>query len=129
VDLTIPPEFETTAYVLEQLKIIQEARSFKDAIVKLELKLTGVDSPNVDRSAIEQYLAEVGVHYICNFSESRKVAVVPIAKQQLVDSAIHPKTAIKLYADQLKFDSEEMKSRYMELAASIVDEYQASVSK
>ncbi len=129
IEIAIPANIDSTAYMLEQLTDMQKNKPFKDAIVKIEVKLLGQDSANVNRETIESFLSSCNVHYICNFSESRKLTVVPIAKQQLIDSTIQPKTAIKLYADQLKFESEDLKNSYVELANNLIEKYQASINK
>ncbi len=126
IELTIPPGSDTTTYVLEQLQILNEVKSLKKSILKLELKLVDAETSNVDRSVIEEYLTKLGVHYLCNFSESRKITVVPITKQ-VIENTIEPKQAIKLYAEQLQFDSEEMKQEYIKLAIRLIDDYHTSI--
>lgn len=127
VIIQVPSKFETTEYVLEQLQVINEVKPFQNAIVRVEVKITGLESKNLDREAVEKLIYDSGAHYICNISESRNVSVVPLNKQANVDNTIKPKVAVKLYADRLDFESEEDRDKYIELSNKVIDKFNASI--
>lgn len=121
--ITVPPQFDTTDYVVEQIELANKTLSLKEAIVKIEIKLSGVEAANTQREVIEKLVYGFGAHYICNFSESRNVTVVPVSKQSVVDNSVSPKAAIKLWAEEMKFDSDIDKQKYINLATAIVDRF------
>jgi len=127
--LEVPEDFESTEYVIEQINQIHEAVSFKNAIVRVDIKLLDPASKNVDREKIEKLLFDLGAFYICSFSESKNILVVPVDKQTVKDNTINPKAAIKLYADQVKFLTQKDKNKFVTISNDIVDDYFLSLSK
>lgn len=121
IQLTIPPQFETTEYIVEQIQVMHEAASFKDAIVKVEIKLSGAEAKNANRELITQFITDLGAQHICNFSESRSISVVPLNKQSM-DNSIKPKQAIKLWAEQMKLEEED-KKKYINAASTVLDKF------
>jgi len=129
VRFTVPVGFNPTEYVSNQIKTMHEARSFKNAIVRIEVKLPDADVDNVDRSAVEKMVYGLGAFYICGFSESRSVSVVPLSKQELMDNTIGPKDAVKLYAEQFEFKSDDAKSEYIRISHNIIEKYMCKTEK
>lgn len=127
ISLSVPPQFETTQYIVEQVKVMHDALSFKDAIVKIDIKLSGAEAKNADRALIEKEIYVLGAQHICNFSESRNINVVPLDKQNVMDNSIKPKMAVKLWAEQLKLESEEDKNKYINSAQSVIDKFYNSI--
>lgn len=125
----VPKDSDGTEYVIDKLTKLHKESSLKDAIVKIEIKLTDPNAKNVDRKAIETSVYGFGAFYISNLSESRSMSVVPANKQQDIDSTIKPLVAVKLHADLLEFDSEEDKSMYISYAKEAIDEYFESINK
>lgn len=121
VILSVPVQTDTTEYLLKELEKLDKDQYFKDAIVKIEVKLPGADSTNAQRNEIEKFVYSAGAYYICNFSESRNITVVPVSKQSAVDNSIEPKAAVKLWADTLSFETEEDKQTYINFAVSIIE--------
>jgi exonuclease SbcD len=126
VKKSIPVGVKPTDYILELINEADSKASFKDAIVKIEIRLEDPDVTDFNKQEIEDRIYQLGAQYICSFSESRNVSVVTIEKRDLVDSTIDPKAAIKLWADQLGLDENE-KIEFMIFATAIVDEYYASI--
>lgn len=123
VRLTVPVGKEPTEHVCNEIKNIEEDKKFKNAIVKLEIRLDDPDALELDRKKITGLLKEYKAQHICSFSESRNVAVVANDKKDLVDSTVDPKSAIKLYANQLELNEID-NSFFIRLANEIVDEYE-----
>jgi exonuclease SbcD len=123
--ITVPKELEPITYITEQLQIANESQSFNNAIVKIEIKLLDSDVKNSNRAIIEKLVYDLGAFYICNISETRNITVVPVNKQNDVNNTISPKTAIKLWAEQYKFDSDEDKIAYINAAIEIINEYES----
>lgn len=120
IELSVPAEEETTDFIISNIKKIHAKSSLKEAIVRLEVKLSNVDSKNANRVAVEKVIYELGAHYICNFSESRNISVVPLNKEDLVDNTISPKSAIKLWADKKTFENEIEKSTFIDMAMNVI---------
>jgi exonuclease SbcD len=130
LSLQVLEGFDPTEFVLDKINEINKVNSFKNSIVKIELHLLDPSSKNVDRKKIENCLIELGVYYICSFSESKNILVVPLEKQTVKDNSIDPRTAIKLYAnDQLKLSSKKEKSKFISISNEIVDQYLASITR
>ncbi len=115
-----------TEYILGTINDMHNKTSFKDAIVKVEIRLEDPDVTDFNKQEIEDRIYQLGAQYICSFSESRNVSVVTLEKRDLIDSTIDTKAAIKLWADQLDLDEDE-KAKFMTFATIIVDEYYASI--
>lgn len=122
ISISVPMQTEAAPYIIEQLTIAHQTISFKDAIVKVEIKLSDADAKNTNRALIEKAIYDFGAFYICNISETRNITVVPINKQNTVENTISPKAAVKLWAEQFKFDSEEDKTAYINAAIEIIND-------
>lgn len=120
--LSVPTQVEPIDYILEQLAVANQTQSFKDTIVKVEIKLMDADAKNTNRAVLEKAIYDLGAFYICNMSETRNIAVVPVSKQNVVENTINPKAAVKLWSEQYKFDSEEDKQAYINAAIDIINE-------
>jgi exonuclease SbcD len=129
IDVPADLEQSSTDFVIEQMTEMNEALSFKNAIVRVELKFEDANAELTDRKKLEKYLYDCDAYHICGFTESRSSVVVASNKQEDIDNTIDPKTAIKLYADNLIFDSDEDMTRYIEYASDLIDEYFMSISK
>lgn len=129
IDVPADLEQSSTDFVIEQMTDMNEALSFENAIVRVELKFEDANADLTNREKVEKYLYDCGTYHICGLTESRSSVVVASNKQEDIDNTIDPKTAVKLYADNLIFDSDEDKTRYIEYACDLIDEYFMSISK
>jgi DNA repair exonuclease SbcCD nuclease subunit len=121
--ITVPSDKDSTDYIIEQLQAEQQEKSFKDAIVKIEIKLLDAFVKNSDRALIEKNIYSFGAYYICNISESRNITVVPVEKQNKISNSIAPKSAIKIWADQCSlFANNDEKALYIAEAFEIIEE-------
>jgi DNA repair exonuclease SbcCD nuclease subunit len=120
--VSVPLQVEPVDYILEQLATANQTQPFKDAIVKVEIKLMDAEAKNTNRAVLEKAIYDLGAFYICNMSETRNIAVVPVSKQNAVENTINPKAAVKLWAEQYKFDSEDDKTAYVNAAIDIINE-------
>lgn len=119
----VPADCEdTTTFVIQEIEKLHQHKSIENALVRVEIKLSGQEAKNVERATIENYLLELGAFYVCNFSEQRKIAVLSLSKQE-VDNTISPKVAVKLYSDQLKFTSEVDRAAFIAQALSVIDRF------
>lgn len=100
---------------------MQNKRAFNKAIVRVEIKLLDEDATNVDRDKINKAIYDFGAFYVCPIQESRNISVMSIVQKQIIDNKIAPKTAIKVYADTLEFDSDKMKQRFIDKADECID--------
>lgn len=129
VSIEIPDNEDSTNYVIKEIDKAHIEDSLKDSIIRISIKLPGEDMDNVNRESVEKKIYECGAFFICGFSESRNVIVLPQGKQELADNTISPKAAIKLFAEALDFEQDEEKTKYIEIADLIVDEYYSSLTK
>lgn len=121
ITISVPLAEDTTEYLLKEIASHHKTNSLKDAIVRIEVKLEGLESKNSQRDTIEKLVYECGAHYICNFSESRNVSVVPITKQaDMVDNSMSPKAAVKKYAEIIKFNSDDDKQNYINKSLAVI---------
>jgi exonuclease SbcD len=126
IKLSVPVGNNATQYVIDEINKIENATAFKNAIVKVEIRLEDPDVTDFNKQEIEDKIYQLGSQYICSFSEARNVSVVTLEKRDLIDSTIDPKSAIKLWVDQLELDEAE-KIEFIIYATAIVDEYYASI--
>jgi exonuclease SbcD len=126
IRLDVPKNKDATDFVITSINNMEHVTPFKNAIVKLEIKILNPEGAELDRSAIINLLKSLGSFHISGFSESRNVSVVSDEKKHITDSAIDPKAAVKLYADLLEHNDND-KNEFILLCNSIIDEL--SVSK
>ncbi len=106
------------------------AQSFKDAIVRVEARLLDPNSEDIDRDKLETAIYKLGAFHICNISESKNIAVVPVSKQIFSNNDVaSPKAAVKIYADQLEFEKDSLKEKFISFSNEIIDEYFSKISK
>ena len=123
VRLEITTQGDTTQFVLGEIDKMNAVAPFKDALVKIELSLMGADIRHVDRVVIEKAIYGYGAFHISSFSEAKRVLVIPMDKRtDLDDTVIDPKVAIRMYANFLKFDSDEEKGKFIEMCNGVVAE-------
>lgn len=120
---------DSTKSVINQIKAYNENYPLNNSLLRLEITLTGADTPNINKKEIEEFIYSLGTFYISYFSETRNIEVVPIEKKDLVDNTVDAKSAIKLYANILTFEDENEQNEFVALATSIIDEYHATVKE
>lgn len=126
VRLEVPKDEETTEFVLKAIENMEQVSSFKNSIVKLELKILDSEAPELERSKVIEAIQNFGAFHISGFSESRNVSVVTDDKKHIDDSAIDPKAAAKLYADLLEHKDDEEKNDFISLCNELIEEALAS---
>lgn len=125
--LDVPKGELPTDFIIQEIKKIEQESSFKNALVKAEIKILDPNAPEIDRDKVFSVLKSLGTYHICNFSESRNVAVIPTDKKYIQDSAIKPKAAVKLYADGvLKCDNKDERTEFISLCNEIIDEFEVT---
>lgn len=127
IKINVPEGNDSTEFVLEQIKDFHNNFSLKNALVKIEITLNGQEAVSADRKKIEEYIYSLGTFYISSLSESKNISVIPLEKRDLVDNTIDEKSAIKLYANMLNFETEEDQNEFVSLCIEVVDEFRASV--
>jgi len=124
--VNVPEDQNSTDFVLEKLKEHNEDSPYKNALVKLEISITG-DVKGIDKKTIEDYIYSLGAFYISNISESRNISVVSQEKRELVDNTIEPKSAIKLYANSVVFKNDDEKHSFLKECFDIVEELKENI--
>lgn len=113
---------DTDQFIKQQLIKEHNIKSIKDAVVKLEIKIPP-DAKKINRSYIENTISDLGAFYLCGIVETRNIIAVPLEKINDVDNTISPQAAIKLWANQWKFDNENDRNMYIIKANSIIDDF------
>jgi len=127
IRLDIPKDEIPTDFVIKEIEGIEKDTPFKNAIVKAELTIVDPNAPELDRDKVLSVLRKLGAYHVCNFSESRNVAVIPTQKKHIKDSAIKPKAAVKLYADDiLSCDDKDERSEFISLCNETIEEFEAT---
>lgn len=124
--INIPEDQNSTEFVIAALKEHNEENSYKNALVKVEITITG-DNKVIDKKVVEEFIYSLGAFYISNISESRNISVVSQEKRELVDNTIDPKSAIKLFADSTTFKNDEDKYSFLKECFDIVEELKENI--
>ena len=128
IQIDVPDGFSSTNYVVDQINALEKLESFKNSIVKIDVKLLDADLENINRAIVEETLYNLGVFYICNLSESRNISVVARTSQQIIDNKIDTKAAVKIWAEHDVFEDDQEKSEYIDLANKFVESYEVKYS-
>ncbi len=125
IQLSIPEQENATQYLIDFILQESNKKSFKDAIVRLEIKLANRNSDQVNRNVVEQFLYDqIGIHYISNFSETKSTAVINVTDDgNVVNNTMDINTAVKIYAEKLIDTDEEIKNLFITEANSIIKTY------
>lgn len=123
VSIDVPESVDSTTYVIKQIKAAHNSLSFENAIVKIDIKLLDEDLELIDRKAVEKEVYDSGAFYICSLSESKSVAVVPIAQQQINSNTIQPSAAIDVWSKNDSFDTDKEREDWKDVALDIVKEH------
>lgn len=122
LSFSVPAGEQTTSWLIRQINQAHQSQTLDKAIVKLEIKLEGLESPNTNREEIKSLIYQLGAHYLSDFSESRNVSVVPTAKSSLtVDNGMKPKMAVKRWAKSQDFKNKDDQDAYLGYALETVD--------
>lgn len=123
--IEVPKGSDTTEHVTSIINK-EKKKSFKDAIVKIQVKLQDKETPNVNRKDVEELLYKLGTFHICNFSEHRSVAVVSKEKKSLVDDTMDEMSALKIYAESMDWTKKE-KSDFLNLGINVIKKHKESL--
>lgn len=121
ISISVPENIlDTTSFVLNNLKS-KFNNKLNKSIVRVNIILNNQDVINVDRTAVESCLNDLGTFHVTRINEERKV--VPIKKNATtdnIDNTVNESTAIKMFADSNV--DQELKNDFIAFANSIVKE-------
>lgn len=101
IDISVPEGSVSDDYVINYLYNLNKSNPLKDSIIKLDIVLHP-SLKNLDRQRVNGYIYnELGVHYICYFSESRMIDKVFIKNDSGINNSMSPEVAIDLYWDNV----------------------------
>lgn len=120
ISVSVPAsDVSTTDYVINELK--SKHADLNKAIVNLNITLGGPDLVAVDRTRVENCLAELGSFHISRISEEKKVALIKKnSTTEAINSTVNEVTAIKTYADT-NVDA-KIRNDFVSLAIAIAKE-------
>jgi DNA repair protein SbcD/Mre11 len=124
ISLTVPRGDNATEYLIQAIKEENDIKSIKDAIVRLEVKLCGHEAEHSDHGKVESYVYSLGAQHICSFTEQRTAVIVPLSDQNAVDSTMDVDTALKTYAEQVKFIDDAFKVEFLKEASEVMASYE-----
>lgn len=118
--ISVPKETaDSTNYVLKEINKIDDLNK---SIVKLEIDFQSSEIKSVNKSIIQKYLMnDKGVFNISNISESKKVEIVKKDSNNIIDTKMDVKSAIKNYSEL--YVDEKLKDKFVELALDIYNIY------
>lgn len=121
IDLKI--EIKEDKNPIEYIKEIM-GPEINDSIVRLEIK--NLSQKEINRKDVENLFYNSGCFYVSNIIEVRSTPVVPINKTVITDNTIEPKSAIKLWAENNKFPSENIKSLFLANTNVVLEKFNSS---
>lgn len=122
LSFSVPVGESTTSWLIKQINLANQSSTLDKAIVKLEVKLEGLESPNANREEIKNLIYQLGAHYLSDFAESRNISVVSTVKSNLtVDNGMKPKMAIRRWAKSQDFKNKDDQDAYLGFALETVD--------
>lgn len=125
VKISVPPDKETTDFVINSLHAIDKEEGLADSIMRLEITLENPEGEHSDREKVMKFAKEnLGVHHVTKFSETRAVVLVSVQEsetEQLTDNMNIPAT-IDAFFKASDFKKEEDREEAAALALSFYEE-------
>jgi exonuclease SbcD len=125
--INVPEKQNSTEFVITEINSNNEYYPYKNAIVRLDVILNGEDAIPLRKDDIEKHIYDLGAYYICGFSESKNISVVPLEKRDLIDNTVKVESAIKLWSNIQKFADEAEQNEFVALASDIVIEVNSNI--
>lgn len=126
IRVDIPVGFNSTNYVIDQARAMNQVSDFNNSIVKIEVKHLDAESEAIDRPSLYKAIYDLGAYHICNLSESKNSQVVKQTTNLNINSKVDMKTAIKTWASLPEADlTEEQKDGFLKLAFKMLKKFQA----
>lgn len=98
--IDVPQGKESTEFVINELCLLSKKLDLKSSIVRLDIQLGGSELENVDRDKVYSYLlTNLGVHHICNFTETRAVSSIEISPEDSFDNTMEIGDTINKWAE------------------------------
>lgn len=126
VKITVPEFADVNQTIADELQKMNKLTPLNNAIVKLEVQLTGTDA-NADRGKVEKLLQEYGAFHVSSFTESRMSFVIPEDKRKNLDNTIEPKQAVRMFvmdSKEISLESEEDRAILLQMCNEIIEEHQ-----
>ena len=118
-------KIDSTEAIINQLSLHDKKKSLANSILKLEIKLEDILCKKPDRSLIEKKINDLKVFHLARYIETKNVSVIPtIKKNDLIETSISPKVAVKLWAKKQKL-SEDIISDFIKISSEIIDKVAA----
>ena len=126
IDIDVPPNKDSSDFVINTLAVIAKREPMVDAIVRLDVQLLGPDVPNLERSRVETYLYEnLSAHHVCKISESRVMSVTCSETGKLFKSDTDVRTSIKLWSGSQEFKTDDERAMFEQFADECRKELEA----
>jgi DNA repair exonuclease SbcCD nuclease subunit len=125
ISISVPPEKDTTDYVINFLHKFDKDKPIKDAIVSVDITLNGNSVPNVNRDKILQYLYDsCGAYNIVKIVESRNILNETLSENDVIfNTNMDLSIATNIYFDSLKDIADDIKSEAREMALNKITEF------
>jgi exonuclease SbcD len=127
IKIEVPPDKDSTEFVINELCLMSKRLVFKGSIVRLEIQLNGPELENVDKGKIDSYIYNnLEAYYICGFIEMRSISVMQIDPEDVFDNTMEINQSINKWADTRKniFDSEIEREEFKNAAHEVRLEYE-----
>ena len=131
IKIDVPPNKDSTEFVINELCLLSKTLAFEKAIVRLDVQLNGAELESVQRDKIESYLIDnLGVFHVCGFSETRVMSSIEINPEDSFDNTMDIDFTINKWADTRDFfDTEDDKLLFKKFAHEVREEYEEKCKK
>lgn len=131
IKIEVPKDKDSTEFVINNLCLENKKKSLNNSIIRLEIILGGIDQENIDREKIEDYLYNhIGIHHICNISESRALFEIEINPEDSFDSAMEIGHSINKWAETREFfESDDEREKFKKIAHECLIDFESKNQK
>lgn len=124
ITIDVPKGKDTTKYVTDLINKEKKA-SFKDAIVRVQIKLQDKETPNINKKDIEDLIYKLGAFHICGFSEHRSITVMNKDKESIISDSMDEFAILKAYAESMDWPKKEC-SDFLSLGNDVIKKHEES---
>lgn len=121
--IDIPNNKDSTDFAVNHLHSLSKTIDFKGSIIRLNIKLEGSATLNVDREKVSNFLYnQLEVHNIANFFENRSVQVTSKETETYFDNQMSVPSAVDSFSKTIQFEEELDREEYIKLSIECLDE-------
>lgn len=130
IAIVVPDGLNIEDFICSEIIKFDKNNPIIDSTVKISIKIEDKKAPAINRKKIEELIASLGAHYLCDFSESRashvmntKLASLAINEDNSSSeiTSLAPEEVFKLWISFQKLSDQE-KSSILDMGLSLIKE-------